>query len=103
MKKLIISLVLLMGLSFNANAVVIEAAAVDTVATTSSSSVGLSGGFGMPIAFVFFAIMTQEEYRACSDNKMLEGSFSHGKSNHTFNIEPCDYLDNPSKYTLKSS
>lgn len=104
MKALLLAVTMMLGLlSFNANAVVLDGVAATTT-TTSSSSVGVFGGsFAMPVALIVFAIMTQEEYRACSDGKYLEGKFSDGKSNHSFSIEPCDYLDNPSKYTLKSS
>jgi len=88
MKKLILALIVALGVS------------VSVKAETFSNAIFAEM---MPLAALGFLIMTQEEYRSCSNNKMLEGGFSDGKSNHTFNIEPCDYLDNPSKYTLKSS
>lgn len=88
MKKLILALIVTLSLSLNVKA--------ETFSAVFHANV-------MPLAALGFLIMTQEDYRSCSDNKMLEGGFSHGKSNHTFNIAPCDYLDNPSKYTLKSS
>ncbi len=88
MKKLILSLVLLIGLSFNANA--------------GPTAAGLAiQPWVVPV--VVLIVAAQEEYRSCSDDKMLEGRFSDGKSNHLFSIEPCEYLDNPSKYTWKSS
>jgi len=83
MKKLIMSLVLLMGLSFNANAV--------------SPSAFISAGTIPAAFFAFAAVASEVEYEACNDKPYRTVSFKSG-SNYMFSVSECDYQKNKDTY-----
>lgn len=82
MKKLIVSLILLMGLSFNANA--------------ADPSAFISAG-AMPVAFLAFTAMTDIKYEACNDKPYRTVQHKTG-SNYSFSVTECDYQKNKDSY-----
>lgn len=91
MKKLIVSLILLMGLSFNANAIGMGA----TSAITSTVNIPF---VMFPIAAIAFA--NTVEYGACNDLPYRTVSFKSG-SNHSFDVSECDYQAKKDRLILK--
>jgi len=82
MKKVMLSLVLLMGLSFNASAV---------------SPSALISAAPMPAAFFTFVAMTQVKYEACNNEPYRTVSHASG-SNYLFDVSECDYQKNKDNY-----
>ena len=82
MKKLIVSLVLLMGLSFSVNA---------------TSPATFISGAAIPVAFFTFAYAASEvEYKACNDKPYRTVSWKD--SNYLFDVSECDHQKNKDSY-----
>jgi len=81
MKKLIVSLVLLMGLSFNVNAI--------------SPSSFISAG-AIPVAFMLIAELSQAELKEC-DSKPYR-TVSRKGTNFFFDVDECTYQENKDNY-----
>jgi len=83
MKKVILSIVMLLGMLGNVNA--------DPITAGST--------FGLPIVlFSGVALFSDVKYEACNDKPYLTAKWKD--SNYYFNVSQCDYDANPSKYVL---
>lgn len=83
MKKLIVSLVLLMGLSFNVNA---------------TSPAAFISGAALPVAmFGFMYAASEHKYEACNNDPYRTVQWAKG-SNYSFNVSECDYQKNKDNY-----
>ena len=84
MKKVIMSLLLMMGLTLSVNAAPLTLTSLLNIAP-------------MPAAFITMVKMSQIKYEACNDKPFKTVSFKSG-SNHLFDVSECDYQKNRDTY-----